>query len=52
MSGLINHPRWVEYHWSHVVFLGEEDQGLWTDEDPGREMCTAVGLPLTRLPEA
>ncbi|MFJ9054697.1 DinB family protein [Streptomyces sp. NPDC102409] len=49
MSGVINHLRWVEYHWFRVVFLGEEDQGPWTDEDPDREMRIAVDFPLPQL---
>ncbi|WP_415950094.1 DinB family protein [Streptomyces sp. KLOTTS4A1] len=49
MSGVINHLRWVEYHWFQVIFLGEEDQGPWTDEDPDREMRIAVDFPLTQL---
>ncbi|MEV4915614.1 DinB family protein [Streptomyces tirandamycinicus] len=49
MSGLINHLRWVEYYWFQVVFLGEEDQGPWTEEDPDREMRVAVGFPLEQL---
>ncbi|MFF9088288.1 DinB family protein [Streptomyces sp. NPDC014991] len=49
MSGLINHLRWVEYYWFRVIFLGEEDEGPWTDEDPDREMRVAVDLPLSRL---
>ncbi|WP_329237002.1 DinB family protein [Streptomyces sp. NBC_01460] len=49
MNGVINHLRWVEYYWFHVVFLGEEDQGPWTDEDPDREMRIAVDFPLTQL---
>ncbi|MER5734920.1 MULTISPECIES: DinB family protein [unclassified Streptomyces] len=49
MSGLVNHLRWVEYYWFRVVFLGEEDQGPWTEEDPDREMRVAVDLPLRRL---
>ncbi|MGK5639103.1 DinB family protein [Streptomyces sp. URMC 126] len=49
MSGLINHLRWVEYHWFQVVFLGEEDQGPWTDEHPDREMRIAVDFPLGQL---
>ncbi|MGW6302800.1 DinB family protein [Streptomyces niveus] len=49
MSGVINHLRWVEYYWFQVVFLGEEDQGPWTDEDPDREMRIAVDFPLTQL---
>ncbi|MCX3059217.1 DinB family protein [Streptomyces beihaiensis] len=49
MSGLINHLRWVEYYWFQVVFLGEEDQGPWTDDDPDREMRVAVDFPLAQL---
>ncbi|MEU6069713.1 DinB family protein [Streptomyces sp. NPDC047082] len=49
LSGLINHLRWVEYYWFQVVFLGEEDKGPWTDEDPDREMRTAVDFPLSQL---
>ncbi|MDQ0812829.1 putative damage-inducible protein DinB [Streptomyces sp. B3I7] len=49
MSGVINHLRWVEYYWFQVVFLGEEDQGPWTDEDPDREMRVAVDFPLPQL---
>ncbi|MFI6035527.1 DinB family protein [Streptomyces sp. NPDC051315] len=48
-SGLINHLRWVEYYWFQVVFLGEEDEGPWTDEDPDREMRIAVDIPPARL---
>ncbi|MCL7491247.1 MULTISPECIES: DinB family protein [Streptomyces] len=49
VSGLINHLRWVEYYWFQVVFLGEEIQGPWTEEDPDREMRIAVDFPLTQL---
>ncbi|MGW3463234.1 DinB family protein [Streptomyces olivaceoviridis] len=49
LSGLINHLRWVEYYWFRVVFLGEPDEGPWTDEDPDREMRIAVDIPLSRL---
>ncbi|AYN39373.1 DinB family protein [Streptomyces dangxiongensis] len=49
MSGLINHLRWVEYYWFRVIFLGQEDEGPWTDEDPDREMRVAVDIPLSRL---
>ncbi|MET7913106.1 DinB family protein [Streptomyces avermitilis] len=45
LSGLVNHLRWVEYWWFQVVFLGEEDEGPWTDEDPDREMRIAVDMP-------
>ncbi|MDX2648326.1 DinB family protein [Streptomyces sp. PA03-1a] len=46
LSGLVNHLRWVEYYWFEVVFLGGEDEGPWTEEDPDREMRIAVDLPL------
>ncbi|MEV1070210.1 DinB family protein [Streptomyces sp. NPDC050263] len=49
MSGLVNHLRWVEYYWFRVVFLGEEDEGPWTDEDPDRELRIAVDLPLAHV---
>jgi uncharacterized damage-inducible protein DinB len=49
LSGLINHLRWVEYYWFQVVFLGEEDEGPWTEEDPDREMRIAVDIPLPDL---
>ncbi|PKW07837.1 Protein of unknown function [Streptomyces sp. 1222.5] len=49
LCGLINHVRWVEYYWFQVVFLGEEDEGPWTDEDPDREMRIAVDIPLAQL---
>ncbi|GAA3830540.1 DinB family protein [Streptomyces coacervatus] len=49
LSGLINHLRWVEYYWFQVVFLGEEDEGPWTDEDPDREMRIAVDIALADL---
>ncbi|MER5856169.1 DinB family protein [Streptomyces sp. NPDC059688] len=49
LCGLINHLRWVEYYWFQVVFLGEEDEGPWTDEDPDREMRIAVDVPLAQL---
>ncbi|MFV6032618.1 DinB family protein [Streptomyces sp. NPDC056264] len=49
LSGVINHLRWVEYYWFQVVFLGEDDKGPWTDEDPDREMRIGVDFPLTQL---
>ncbi|MFJ4539916.1 DinB family protein [Streptomyces tibetensis] len=49
MRGVINHLRWVEYYWFQVIFLGEEDRGPWTEEDPDREMRIAVDFPLTQL---
>ncbi|CAM5697246.1 DinB family protein OS=Streptomyces alboniger OX=132473 GN=CP975_07875 PE=4 SV=1 [Streptomyces alboniger] len=49
LGGLISHLRWVEYHWFQVVFLGEEDQGPWTDEDPDREMRIGAEIPVPEL---
>ncbi|MEU1037547.1 DinB family protein [Streptomyces sp. NPDC005551] len=49
LCGLISHLRWVEYYWFQVVFLGEEDEGPWTDEDPDREMRIAVDVPVADL---
>ncbi|MFE6788062.1 DinB family protein [Streptomyces sp. NPDC057677] len=49
MSGVINHLRWVEYYWFQVVFLGEDDKGPWTEEDPDREMRIGVDFPLAQL---
>lgn len=49
LCGLISHLRWVEYFWFEVVFLGEEENGPWTDDDPDREMRIAVDVPLTQL---
>ncbi|MHA5053937.1 DinB family protein [Streptomyces sp. SD15] len=49
LCGLISHLHWVEYYWFQVVFLGEEDEGPWTDEDPDREMRIAVDVPLPDL---
>ncbi|MEU2063855.1 DinB family protein [Streptomyces sp. NPDC013455] len=49
VSGIVSHLRWVEYYWFRVVFLGEEDEGPWTEEDPDREMRIAADIPLSRL---
>ncbi|WP_030264074.1 DinB family protein [Streptomyces sp. NRRL B-24484] len=49
LAGLINHLRWVEHWWFEVMFLGEEDRGPWTEEDPDREMRIAVDRPLDEL---
>ncbi|MFH8516664.1 DinB family protein [Streptomyces gelaticus] len=46
IAGLINHLSWVEYYWFEVAFLGGEDEGPWTEEDPDREMRIAVDMPL------
>jgi uncharacterized damage-inducible protein DinB len=49
VSGLVNHLRGVEIHWFHTVFLGEEDRGPWTDEDPDAEMRLGPELPFAEL---
>ena len=49
ISGLVSHVRWVEYSWFEVVFLGNEDRGPWTEDDPDREMRIALDIPLTQL---
>ncbi|MFF2007975.1 DinB family protein [Streptomyces sp. NPDC058195] len=46
VAGLVNHLSWVEYYWFEVVFLGGEDEGPWTEEDPDREMRVALDMPL------
>jgi uncharacterized damage-inducible protein DinB len=49
VAGLVSHVRWVEYSWIQTVFLGEEDAGPWTEEDPDREMRIALDIPLSQL---
>lgn len=49
LCGLISHLHWVEYYWFQVVFLGEEDEGPWTEEDPDREMRIGRDIPLADL---
>ncbi|GAA4210935.1 DinB family protein [Actinocatenispora rupis] len=49
IASLANHLRWVEYWWFQVVFLGEPDEGPWTDEDPDREMRVALEMPLAQI---
>lgn len=46
IAGLVSHVHWVEYSWFQVRFLGEADQGPWTDEDLDREMHFALDVPL------
>lgn len=49
ISSLVSHLRWVEYSWIETDFLGGEDHGPWTDEDPDREMRIALEIPLRQL---
>jgi uncharacterized damage-inducible protein DinB len=52
ISGLVSHIHWVEYSWFQVRFVGEEDQGPWTEEDPDREMHFALDTPIGDLLDA
>lgn len=49
LSGLVSHLTWVEYSWFQVTFLGEEDRGPWTTEDPDREFRIALDVPIAQL---
>lgn len=49
LGGLISHLRWVEHWWFDVVFLGGEDRGPWTEDDPDREMRLGAQTPLAEL---
>lgn len=49
ICGLVSHLRWVEYGWLEVILLGHQDHSPSTDEDPGREMRTAVEIPVAQL---
>ena len=49
MSGVVNHLRWVEWHWFEYMLHGADDIGPWTEEDPDREMRIAVDYPLAQL---
>jgi uncharacterized damage-inducible protein DinB len=49
IAGLVSHLHWVEYSWIQVRFLGEDDHGPWTDEDPDREFRIGVDVPLATL---
>ncbi len=52
LKGIVNHLRWVEHSWFETRFLGEEDRGPWTDEDPDREFRIAVDEPMPVLLDA
>lgn len=49
IAGLVSHVKWVEYSWIQTIFIGEEDEGPWTEEDPDREMRIALDVPLSQL---
>lgn len=52
MTMLVSHVHWVEYSWFQVTYLGEEDHGPWTAEDPDREMRIGVDTPVVDLLDA
>ena len=49
VAGVVNHLRWVEHCWIEAQFLGGEDCGPWTDEEPDREFTLATELPLAEV---
>jgi hypothetical protein len=49
MSGVVSHLRWVEYDWIQVVYLGEDDRGPWTEDDPDRGFRIGIVTPIDRL---
>ena len=49
IAGVVNHLRWVEHSWIDTQFLGGEDLGPWTDEEPDREFTIVSELPLRQI---
>lgn len=49
VAGLINHLRWNEHYWFEVFFLGEQDRGPWTEQDPDAEFTVALEPPLATV---
>ncbi len=49
IAGLVSHARWVENDWFDRIFLGGEDLGPWTEEEPDREFTVALEVPLAQL---
>lgn len=43
-ASLLNHLRWVEFDWIETRFLGGEDIGPWTEEDPDGEMTQGLSM--------
>jgi len=52
VSGLVSHVHWVEYFWFQVTYLGEDDHGPWTADDPDREFRIALDTPIADLLDA
>lgn len=46
IGGLVNHLRWVEQSWIETDFLGHEDTGPWTKEEPDREFSIGATTPI------
>jgi uncharacterized damage-inducible protein DinB len=51
VAGVVNHLRWVEHFWIESQFLGGEDRGPWTDEEPDREFSMVSEVPLAQVLE-
>lgn len=51
VAGLVSHLRWNEHWWFESMFLGEPDQGPWTDENPDADFTVALEAPLAQLVE-
>jgi uncharacterized damage-inducible protein DinB len=49
IAGLVSHLHWVEHSWIEHDFLGQEDDGPWTEAEPDREMSIALDIPLSTL---
>lgn len=43
-ASLLNHLRWVEFDWIETRFLGGEDIGPWTADDPDGEMTQGLSM--------
>ena len=51
-ASLLNHLRWVEFDWIETRFLGGEDLGPWTKEDPDGEMTQGLSMTADEVIEA
>lgn len=49
IAGVVSHLRWVEHWWFQVIFLGQDDRGPWTKDDPDREFRIALETPMVEL---
>jgi uncharacterized damage-inducible protein DinB len=46
IGGLVSHLRWVEASWIEDTFLGGDDPGPWTREEPDRDMSLGAEIPI------